>query len=220
MAPRNSPARTSVPRDSAGAAERILRVAREQLFARGYNALTMDALAHELGVSKKTLYAHFASKDDIVAAVIDAAGDAIRSRVAAVLADRGLTFTGKLREVVAIVGAHWSRVTPSLLREFERFAPALHRRLEELKQRNIPLVIGNLLRTGAAAGVVRKDIDPDFAVEFWLQSLNGLLAPATLERLDLTPRGAFDKGVRLFFWAVLTDAGRADLLSSEKGTST
>jgi len=201
-------------------AERIVRVARERLFAHGYSALTMDALAHELGMSKKTLYSRFASKDEIIAAVIDTAGRAIRAKVEPILTDAGLSFTTKLRQVVAIVGTHWGRVSPSLLRELERFAPALHRRLEELKQHNIPLVIGRLLRMGAAAGMIRKDVDPDFAVAFWLHSLNGLLAPESLERLDLTPREAFEKGVRLFFWAVLTDAGRADFLSTEKGTRT
>lgn len=197
-------------------AERILRAAREQVFARGYNALTMDALAHELGMSKKTLYAHFASKDEIVAAVIDAAGGSIRAEAEAVLGDPALSFVGKLRQVVAIVGMHWGRVTPTMLRELERFAPPLHRRLEELKQRNIPLVIGRLLRVGVTEGMVRDDIDPDFAVQFWLQSLNGLLNPATLKRLALTPREAFDNGVRMFFLAVLSDAGRAELFRTEK----
>jgi AcrR family transcriptional regulator len=56
------------------AAGRILKAAREQLFTHGYHALTMDGLAHELGMRKKTLYAHFAGKDEIVAAIIEAAG--------------------------------------------------------------------------------------------------------------------------------------------------
>ena len=34
-------------------ASRILQAAHEQLFRFGYNALTMDELAHELGISKK-----------------------------------------------------------------------------------------------------------------------------------------------------------------------
>ena len=205
------------PEEKTGPAERILRVARAQLFAGGYNALTMDVLAHELGMSKKTLYAHFSGKDEIVAAVIDAAGQAIRSQVETICSDPALSFTAKLRQVMDVVGMRWGSVTPTLLRELERFAPSLYRRLEDLKQRNIPLVIGGLLRLGIAEGMVRPDIDVDFAVQFWLQSLNGLLAPAMLDQLRLTPRAAFEQGLRLFFWALLSEAGRAEFLADSKG---
>ena len=69
MAPPSRPAPIDESDDSPPA--RILRAAREQLFTAGYNALTMDALAHELGMSKKTLYAHFAGKDAMIAVIID-----------------------------------------------------------------------------------------------------------------------------------------------------
>jgi AcrR family transcriptional regulator len=198
------------------AAGRILKVAREQLFTHGYHALTMDGLAHELGMSKKTLYAHFAGKDEIVGAIIEAAGRTIRRQVETVIGNEALNFTAKLREIMTIVGAHWGRLTPSLLREFERFAPHILDRLEALRQRNIPLAIGRMLRLGVTQGMVRRDLDADFAVQFWLQSLNGLVQPKTLEQLGLTPRAAFENGVRLFFWAVLTEAGRADFAQSSQ----
>jgi AcrR family transcriptional regulator len=202
------------------AAGRILKVASEQLFTHGYHALTMDGLAHELGMSKKTLYARFAGKDEIITAIIDATGHAIRTQVEAVIGDTALSFTAKLRDIMAIIGTHWGRLTPVLLREFERFAPPILDRLQALRQRNIPLVLGRMLRLGMAQGMVRQDLDADFAVQFWLQSLNGLVQPKTLEQLGLTPRTAFENGVRLFFWAVLTEAGRADFAQSSQSKTT
>jgi AcrR family transcriptional regulator len=67
---------TSIPpaADAAAPARRILGVVRERLFTYGYNALTMDVLAHDLGMSKKTLYVHFPSKDAIIGAIIDEIG--------------------------------------------------------------------------------------------------------------------------------------------------
>lgn len=195
---------------------RILRAAREQLFTHGYHALTMDGLARELGMSKKTLYAHFAGKEEIVIAIIDAAGRTIRHEVEAAIGNEALSFTGKLRDIMAIVGTHWGRLTPALLREFERFAPRIVDRLAALRQHNIPLVIGRALRLGMAQGMVRRNLDIDFAVQFWLQSLNGLIQPSTLDQLGLTPRQAFENGVELFFWAVLTETGRADFAHSSQ----
>ena len=53
---------------------RILRLAREHFFAQGYCSCTMDDLAAELGMSKKTLYVHFAGKEALMRAVIDDLG--------------------------------------------------------------------------------------------------------------------------------------------------
>lgn len=190
---------------------RILRVARDQLYTFGYNALTMDALAHELGMSKKTIYVHFDSKDEIVAAVIDLIGQTIRRQAEIVFARDGLSFARRLHEIMEIVGTQFGATRPSLGRELERFAPKLYEKLDGLRRKNIPLVVGRMLRVGVAEGMVRKDVDLDFAVEFWLQAVNGLVHPATLARIGLTAREAFDQGFRLFVGALLTDTGRADL---------
>jgi AcrR family transcriptional regulator len=48
----------------------ILEAAREILSERGYAAMAMDELAAQVGISKPTLYSHFATKDDIVVATI------------------------------------------------------------------------------------------------------------------------------------------------------
>src|SRR5688572_11708246 len=82
--------------DSAAIA-RIVRQAREHLFSHGYCQCTMDELAAELGMSKKTLYAHFSSKDDIVRAVLEQLGAEIRADADALFVDRSLTFAEKLR---------------------------------------------------------------------------------------------------------------------------
>jgi TetR/AcrR family transcriptional regulator, mexJK operon transcriptional repressor len=59
----------------------ILHAASELFIARGYGAVSMDAVAKEAGVSKATLYAHFASKDRLFATIIN---DACRQNIAVV----------------------------------------------------------------------------------------------------------------------------------------
>ena len=47
----------------------ILTAAAELFRARGYRATTLEELARRLGISKKTLYGHFRSKEDLLAAI-------------------------------------------------------------------------------------------------------------------------------------------------------
>jgi TetR/AcrR family transcriptional regulator, mexJK operon transcriptional repressor len=66
--------------DTAAVAERpspkgqqILAAAGRLFMAQGYGATSMDGVAREAGVSKATLYAHFAGKQELFAAIIGAA---------------------------------------------------------------------------------------------------------------------------------------------------
>src|ERR1700740_2673669 len=52
------------------APQRIVSAARRYFFSHGFRSVTMDDLAAELGMSKKTLYASFASKTDLLRAVL------------------------------------------------------------------------------------------------------------------------------------------------------
>ncbi len=52
------------------AAERILRSASEMFYRKGIRAVGVDAIAAEAGVTKKTLYDKFGSKEELVAAYL------------------------------------------------------------------------------------------------------------------------------------------------------
>src|SRR5215813_6363527 len=52
------------------ASQRIVATARRHFFAHGFRSVTMDDLADELGMSKKTLYACFPNKAALLEAVV------------------------------------------------------------------------------------------------------------------------------------------------------
>ena len=52
-------------------ADRILDAAREAFGTTGYDAVSLDALGAELGLSKQTILYWFPSKEALLAAVVD-----------------------------------------------------------------------------------------------------------------------------------------------------
>lgn len=187
---------------------RILRQARVHFFTHGYSRFTMDDLAAELGMSKKTLYVHFAGKDVILSAVIDDLGREIRADAEALLHNRSLSFPEKLRGFVEGMAERLARLNPRNIRDVQRYAPALYQRLIEVREKNIPYVFGRFVEEGQIAGLVRTDLPPGFAIEFFLQAMHGLLDPASIDRLHLAPRDLIRHAVDLFFGGLLTPAGR------------
>jgi TetR/AcrR family transcriptional repressor of mexJK operon len=71
-ATRASMAAVTVPTEKA---ESILAAARRMFLAGGFGAVSMDAIAREAGASKATLYAYFASKEELFGAVVAHEGE-------------------------------------------------------------------------------------------------------------------------------------------------
>jgi AcrR family transcriptional regulator len=189
---------------------RILSAAQHRLFNFGYASFTMDDLAQELGMSKKTLYVHFPGKESIVDRIIDQIGEHIRTKLDAITLDPKRTFVQKLCALVDTVGGMLSKVSPHLLRDLQRYTPGVYQKIDQLRQKNIPIFFSRIIRDGIAQRKVRADIDPDFAAQFWLQAIRGLLQPDVLERTQLSPRQTLEQAIQLFFGGLLTDAGRLD----------
>lgn len=102
---------------------RILRQARADFFVQGYSRFTMDGLAAELGLSKKTLYVHFAGKDEIIGAVIDDLAAEIRAAADTLMASRELNLAEKLRAFIEGLMERLAALSPATLRDLQRFAP-------------------------------------------------------------------------------------------------
>ena len=51
--------------------ERIIRAAGKLFYGEGIRAVSVDAVAAEAGLTKRTLYYHFRSKDDLIAAYLE-----------------------------------------------------------------------------------------------------------------------------------------------------
>ena len=77
----------------------ILTTAAELFRARGYRATTLDDLARRLGMSKATVYGHFRSKEDLLAAIFHRTMTLAEAGLAAIRAS-GLPPSEQLREVI------------------------------------------------------------------------------------------------------------------------
>lgn len=77
-------------------AERILDTASDLFYSEGVRAVGIQRVIDEAGIAKASLYAHYASKDDLVAACIDQRASAARALVEANLANPALHARGRL----------------------------------------------------------------------------------------------------------------------------
>jgi AcrR family transcriptional regulator len=78
-------------RGGRGARERILRAATDLFYEQGINSTGIEALAEAAHVSKRTLYQHFASKDELIVEYLRHVTGQRLPALVSVLADTGMT---------------------------------------------------------------------------------------------------------------------------------
>lgn len=99
MSVQNDPTRT--PESGEATRERIVQAARELVVERGYADVSTSEVLERAGVSRGGLYHHFAGKEQLMAAVLDALERDFVERLAAAAADAPDPFSA-LRD-----GAQW-----------------------------------------------------------------------------------------------------------------
>lgn len=61
--------------------EKIIRASQQKMVEVGIRSVSIDDISHELGISKKTFYVYFASKDELIQAILDFHYDEVHARM-------------------------------------------------------------------------------------------------------------------------------------------
>ena len=191
--------------------QRIVAVARRHFFAYGFRAITMDDLARELGMSKKTLYAHFPSKVALVEAVLlDKIRD-VETDLKQISSDSSSDFLTTLHQLLVRVQMHLEEIQPPFLRDLRREAPEMFTLVETRRREMIHQYFGRLVGEGQAAGIIREDVPTELIVEILLGATQAIMNPEKLTEFGLTPREGFSAIITVIFRGVFTEIGRATL---------
>lgn len=201
-APLPSHAIRSAPRVASDAREpapraRILRAFAERARRTGIRGVVLAELAADLGMSKKTLYQHFESKDALVRALVEQAVARLRSGMEAVARD-DLAGADLVRGWV-------ERWTEGL----GRFSPEFWRELE----RDYPDAFAVFAAVRADAGVraharvgrdLRPGMHPDVARELFHLTVAHFTDPAVCERLGLARQDAVLAALEIWIGGALS----------------
>ncbi|WP_182359881.1 TetR/AcrR family transcriptional regulator [Tomitella gaofuii] len=139
----------------------VLKATRELLVERGYQAVSIDAIASRAGVGRPTVYRRWRSKAHIVH---DAIYPSIEPTPLAegTLEDR---LTALVTGAFALFGMPHARAgVPGLMSE-TRSDPELRAKLVTEQLEPVRLAVAQLIAEGVAAGQVRADADADTVVD-------------------------------------------------------
>ena len=180
------------------------------LFARdGYERTSVDAIAAEAGVSKRTVYSHYGDKENLFLLVLGETYDTMRERVGDIV-DRNLrdvddvrpALTTCIREIVRTITRAPERAT--LIRLLISEAPHFPAILDLWHNRGIVPLIAEPLAKLAAAGLLDAD-DPAQAAEhlsaLTLGQVNNKSIMGTVQLTDSEAERIIASGIAAFMRA-------------------
>src|SRR5262249_3513545 len=190
------------------ARQRILGAAREQFLAHGFRSVTMDDLAEGLGMSKKTVYAHFPSKAALLEAVLLDKFDRAEAELEAITSEWSADFTTGLHRLLACVQRHTEEVRPPFLRDIRREMPDLFRVVQARRREVIQRYFSKLLGEGRREGLIRKDVAVHLIIEILLGAVESIVNPPRLAELELSVKSGITAIISVILEGALTPEGR------------
>jgi|SRR5262245_282057 len=198
----------SLSRKNSSVRQRIVAAARAHFFSHGFRSVTMDDLAEELGISKKTLYAHFPGKFDLLEAVLADKLRSVEVTLKEVTHAHPDDFPATLRELLTETHRELDEIKPPFVRDMRQKAPDVFKLVERRRAALIQRYMGKFFVDGQRLGMVRKDVPAKLIIEILLAVVQSIMNPQKVEELGMMPKEGYTGILKVVLEGALTTKGR------------
>ncbi len=192
-------ARREISRDSIR--KRALDAAEASVRRLGISRSSMSDLVRSSGVSRRTFYKVFGSKDDLMRALVDRRVEHVSGFLKGMIGS-DMPTADKVHAILRVVQTVTSFVTPEILGELHAAHPEVW---EHLDRRRL-VVIGlwrQVLVDGQRRGEIRRDVDPDFFVQLLTVIAQNMLNPTWIVEHDVPIGRVIGPVVDILLYGVL-----------------
>lgn len=145
----------------------ILTKVRELYTKFGIKSITMDDVATELGISKKTLYQHVSDKDDLVGKYVDNEIE-LRQKEICSCFKVGFNAIEELFEISLFMNKMMREQNPATEHDLKKYYPQHHQKIVKVRREGIFDYIMMNLRKGKKEGLYRHDFDDEVIAKLYM----------------------------------------------------
>ena len=189
--------------------EEIIKKANDLFLNFGFKSVTMDDLASEMGISKKTIYTHFQNKTKLVEATTNHTFCAISDGIDRILDERREPIE-ELFAIKAFVMDHLKNEKASPQYQLQKYYPKLYAILKKRQFEVMQECVLENLHRGISSGVYRDSIEVEFISRMYFTGMSSIkdqdmfpirqfpVADLLQNYLEYHIRGiATDKGIKI-----------------------
>ena len=166
--------------------DKIISKSEELFLSLGFKSVTMDDIANAIGISKKTIYAHFSNKTALVEVVIFETLDHIYEGIDKINAS-SINPIEELYDIKLFVMNYFKNERVSPQYQLKKYYPEIYERLQIKQFEKMHSSVENSLKMGVDTGLFRADIDIDFISRMYFNGMTGI------RDISIFPETLFDK---------------------------
>lgn len=184
----------------------------------GVKSVTMDDIAKELGISKKTLYKYFKDKDGIVSTLMKMD---INGEMELLLS---LTKTSKnaIEETYAfskVLIEKLKSVNPSLLYDLEKYHPQAWNLFISHKREDVYGCIKTNIERGMKEGFYHGELNPEIVAKLYSEKIDMIFNQEVFPTDDFSVENVYSEMIKYHLRGIINEKGREYLKNNNKLTT-
>jgi len=185
---------------------KIVELTEEKFFRDGFYKTTMDEVASELKMSKKTIYKFFPSKDDLVKAIAKHFMEGIKSKVVPAL-NSDKNAIEKLEELNKILAKISEKVSTKRMDEIKTYFPSLWNEIDNFRTKMMFANITKVIDQGKAEGLF-VDYPTPIIMNTLVSSIRATVNPEFIQNNNFSISEAALYVFKIVIGGIVTDKGR------------
>lgn len=157
----------------------ILRAAEQEIRLKGLT-FTMDDLVASLGISKKTIYQHISSKEEIIGSILLEMKEDMARQQMELFKEENISAIDKMKGLLKISPSKDDLINPITLNQLKRSFPKLHGKVNEIYHYSWDR-FNAVYAEGVEEGVI-SPFDIAFFKEFYIVAVTNLMEVPALSK--------------------------------------
>jgi len=187
--------------------EKILHTATELFLSQGFKSITMDDIASEMAISKKTIYSHFKTKEAIVEATTDDLFSKICGGIDHICALQKNPIE-ELYEIKRFVLEHLKGEQSSPMYQLQKYYPKQHRKMRKQQYDYMQECVVENIERGLDEGLYRKNINVQFVSRIYFTGMVGIKDAEIFPVATFPASTLYDMYLEYHLRGVVTPKGR------------
>lgn len=186
--------------------EEIIRTAADLFLNLGFKSVTMDDIATTMGISKKTIYAHFATKTKLVEATTFYLLEII-DRGIENITQQELNAIEELFEIKKFVMFHLKDEKSSPQFQLNKYYPKIFKNVQDHHLKTVHCSIEENLQKGIDGGLYRASIPVKFISKIYFLGMTGMKSTSIFPAEEFSTKELTEKYLEYHLRAIVTPKG-------------
>ena len=186
--------------------EKIINLSRDVFFREGFYKVTMDQIATELRMSKKTIYKNFASKEVLVEDIVKGVKAEISTNLETLMSSEDNAVM-KLLELNRLLSGLLLRLKDKWINDLKIYLPNLWQEIDEFRNKRLNQVFSSIILEGQKEELI-KELPPEMMLIVFISTLSGVINSEFLLNNRFSYKDALEISLSILFSGILTPKGQ------------